>query len=170
MGDNIATSIYQGSASYGRFMAIVSAVIATILSLILIGMGVAYNRSVSNYSKNTSGTIVGKSCSPSTKQNQGSCTYTVTYTDENGSKIENVTFSTQADMPLQSQVLISYDPANKTDVRLTSDNTRSVGYGMIFFGFLIVLFAWGWVWITRKYEFAASASGFSSAFNLFKSN
>jgi hypothetical protein len=57
MADNIATSIYQGSASYGRFMAIISAVIATILSLILIGMGVAYNRSVSNYSKNTSGTI-----------------------------------------------------------------------------------------------------------------
>ena len=170
MGDNIATSIYQGSASYGRFMAIISAVIATILSLILIGMGVAYNRSVSNYSKNTSGTIVGKSCSPSTKQNQGSCTYTVTYSDENGNKIDNVTFSTQADMPLQSQVLISYDPSNKTDIRLSKDNTTTIGYGMIFVGFLIVLFAWGWVWITRKYEFAASASGFSSAFNLLKSN
>ena len=170
MGDNIANSIYQGSASYGRFMAIVSAVIATILSLILIGIGVAYNRSVSNYSKNTSGTIVGKSCSPSTKQNQGSCTYTVSYSDENGNKIDNATFSTQSDMPLESQVLISYDPTNKTDIRLTKDNTTTIGYGMIFGGILIVLFAWGWVWITRKYEFAASASGFSSAFNLFKSN
>ena len=170
MGDNIATSIYQGSASYGRFMAIVGAVIATILSMILIGGGFYFNKSVSNYSKNTSGTIIGKSCSPATKDSKPSCTYTVTYNDENGTKIENVTFTSQTDMPLQSQVLISYDPLNKTDIRLTSDNTKSVGYGMMFFGFLIIVFAWGWVWITRKYEFAASASGFSSAFNMFKSN
>lgn len=168
MGDNIANSIYQGSASYGRFMAILSAVIATILSVILIGMGIAYNRSVSDYSKSTFGTIVGKNCSVSTKQNQGTCTYTVTYNDELGNKIDNVTFSTQTDMPIQSQVLISYNPTNKTNIRLTNDNTTSIGYGMIFVGCLIVLFAWGWVWITRKYEFAASASGFSSAFNLFK--
>ena len=167
MGD-IANSIYKGSASYGRFMAILGAVIATILSLILIGMGIAHNKSVSNYSKDTSGTIVGKNCSSSAKENQGSCTYTVFYTDENGNKIENVTFSSQSDMSLQSQVLISYNPTNKTDIRLTKDNTKNIGYGMIFFGILISLFAWGWVWITRKYEFAASASGFSSAFNLFK--
>ena len=165
---NIGKSIYQGSASYGRFMAIVSAVIATILSIILIIFGFKYNSSVSDYSQTASATIVGKSCSPNSKNNQGSCTYTVTYTDNNGQKIENVTFSTQTDMPLQSQIIISYSPSNKKEIRLTSDNTKGIGYGMIFVGFLIILFAWGWVWITRKYEFAASASGFSSAFNLFK--
>lgn len=165
----IGTSIYQGSASYGRFIALISAVFATILSIILIIFGFKHNASVSNYSKTASGTIISKNCPLNSKNNQGSCSYTVNYNDENGIKIENVTFSTQSDIELNSQVIISYNPSNKKEIRLTSDNTKVLGYGMIFIGFLIVLFAWGWVWITRKYEFAAATSGVSSAFNLFKS-
>jgi hypothetical protein len=165
---NIATSIYQGSASYGRFVAIIGAVIATLLSLFLIFFGIKFANSVDLYIKSTPATITGKSCTPGEKNQQGSCLYTLSYFDENGQKIENVTLTTSADMPLNSQMNISYNPANKTDIRLTSENTKGTGYMMIFIGILISGFAWGWVWITRKYEFAASASGISSAFNLFK--
>ena len=167
---SVFDSIYKGSAGYGRFIAIVCAVIATLVSIILIFSGIKYVNSVNLYNKNTLSTITGNNCNTEnrTKNSQGSCTYTVSYFDENGAKIDNVTFSSFSDFPLNSQVSISYNPSNKTEIRLTSENNKGTGFGMIFFGFLISAFAWGWVWITRKYEFAASASGFSSAFNFFK--
>jgi hypothetical protein len=165
---SIVNSIYKGSASYGRFIAIITAVIVTLISLILVFFGVKYVNSVDLYNKISLATITGKNCNTGTKNNQSSCTYTLTYSDENGRKIENVTITSNSDMPLNSQVSVSYDPSNNSEVRLTSENKKSTGYGMIFFAFIILVLAWGWVWITRNYEFAASASGFSSAFNLFK--
>ncbi len=166
---SVVNSIYQGSASYGRFIAIVCAVIVTLFSIILILFGIKYVNSVDLYNKNTLSTITGKNCSQENKKNnQESCLYTVSYFDEDGVKIENVTFTSVSHFPLNSQVSISYNSSNKTEIRLTSENTKGTGYGMVFFGFIILAFAWGWVWVTRTYDFAASASGFSSAFNLFK--
>ena len=167
--EGIANTIYKGSASYGRFMAIVGAFIATLLSLILIFFGFKFANSVDLYNKNSTATITGKNCNKSNNNNnQSSCLYTVNYVDETGATIQNVNLTSSSDMPLNSQLMISYNPSNKTEVRLTSENTKSTGYMMIFFGIIIILFAWAWVWITRKYEFAASASGISSAFNLFR--
>ena len=169
----IASTIYGGSASYGRFIAIVGAIIATIIAIFLIGGGIKFNTSVSNYSSTSSATITGKNC---TNQGQGQgqgqgqkeCIYTLKYIDTDGILIENVILKSQLDMQINSTITISYNPSNKTDIRLTSENTKETGYVMIGIAIIILLFAWGWVWVTRKYEFAASASGFSSAFNMFK--
>ena len=167
----IASTIYGGSASYGRFIAIVGAIIATIIAIFLIGGGIMFNTSVSNYSSTSSATITGKNCTNQGQgqgQSQKECIYTLKYIDIDGTLIENVILKSQLDMQINSTIMISYNPSNKTDIRLTSENTKTTGYVMIGIAIIILLFAWGWVWVTRKYEFAASASGFSSAVNMFK--
>jgi hypothetical protein len=159
----IASTIYKGSASYGRFIAIVTAIVATIIAIFLIVYGIKFNISVNKRSYNASAKVISKNCPEKTL-----CTYTVTYVDNMGQIIENASFESDNKIQLNSNITISYDPNNKTDIIQESENKTSTGYGYMFIALIILLFAWGWVWVTRKYEFAASSSGFSSVFDFFK--
>lgn len=165
----VASAIYKGSASYGRFVAVVSAIVATLIGLAIIVMGVNHNISVSKRSSSSMATVKSKNCSNSSSNssNTNLCEYTVNYTDGNV-EINNVTFSTTNDYILNSIIPISYDPNNKRDIIPSKDNKVSTGYGMIAFGILLILLAWAWVWVTRTYEFAASSSGIASALDFFK--
>jgi hypothetical protein len=166
----VASAIYKGSASYGRFIAIISAIIATLIGIALIVMGVNHNISVSKRSYTANATVISKNCSNSSSNsssnNSNLCEYTINYKDENGN-MNNATFSTTNEYLLNSIIPISYGE-NKSDVMPSKDNKKSTGYGMMVFGIILTLLAWGWVWVTRTYEFAASASGISSAFDFFK--
>jgi len=164
----VASAIYKGSASYGRFIAIISAIIATLIGIALVVMGVNHNISVSKRSYTANATVISKNCSnsSSTSNNSNLCEYTINYKDENGN-VNNATFSTTNEYLLNSIIPISYGE-NKSDVMPSKDNKKSTGYGMMVFGIILTLLAWGWVWVTRTYEFAASASGISSAFDFFK--
>ncbi len=164
----VASAIYKGSASYGRFIAIVTAIIATLIGIALVVMGIAYNVAVSKRTLVATGTVISKNCSNGSSNNKSNvCDYTVEYKDENGN-VNNATLSTTGEYILNSTMSISYGKEDKKDIVLTSDNNKSIGYGMIVFGIIITLLAWGWVWVTRTYEFAASTSGISSAYNFFR--
>lgn len=163
---SVADSIYKGSAAYGRFTALLGAILATIIGIFLLIAGIKHNNSVSLYSKSSMANITNKTCEMSNGK-QGNCTYTVTFVDEYNNTVTS-TLQTLTQVEQNTQVQISYNPNNKSDIRLSSENVKSNGYIMIVFGLIIALGAWFWVWVTRKYEFAASASGFSSAFDLFR--
>jgi len=162
---NIAETVYKGSASYGRFIAIVFAVLSILIGIGLIIAGITYNKSVLNYSSTTLGTINSKKCD--TYDKNKNCNYIVSFVDDNGQTI-NAQYSSKYEYEINSKIDIVYDPSDKNSIRLKSDNTKTFGYAMIGIGIIIPMFAWIWVWVTRKYEFAASASGFSSVFNMFK--
>lgn len=159
----ILSKIYEGSAAYGRFIAIFTAIIATMVAIFMIVSGYKFNMSVNKRSYNASAKVISKNCSEKTL-----CTYTVRYIDTMGQNVENVSFVNNEKIELNSNINISYDPNNKTDIILETENTKSSGYSLMAFALIILLFAWGWVWVTRKYEFAASTTGISSAFDLFK--
>jgi len=161
---NIAKTVYEGSASYGRFIAMIFAVIATVIGIGLVLFGITYNKSVLRYSNTSVATINSKSCNMNEKK---SCNYTLSFVDNTGQTV-NTTYSSVYEFEINSKIDIVYDPSDKNTIRLKSDNTKTNGYMMIGVGIAIPLFAWFWVWVTRKYEFAASASGFSSVFNMFK--
>lgn len=168
---SVADKIYQGSVSYGKFTAILGAIIATIVSIFMIVFGINFNKSVKNYSKVSLAEIIGKSCNTNNtnntnNQNSQTCSYTVSFIDEYNNK-NNASFDSNKNFSLNSMVQISYNPNNKNEIRLTTDNTTTTGYVLIGIGIFICIVSWIWVWVTRKYEFAASASGFSSAFKLF---
>jgi hypothetical protein len=160
---SIASTIYQGSASYGRFVAILSAIVATIIAICLVVYGIKFNISVKKRSYNASAKIVSKSCPQKT-----SCTYGVYYIDNLGQTVQNVSFVSNDTIQLNSNIIISYDPNDKTDILPEKENKTSNGYSYMLAALFILLFGWGWVWVTRKYEFAASVSGFSSASNFFR--
>jgi|688.fasta_scaffold430441_3 hypothetical protein len=161
----VLSNVYKGSAAYGRFMAILGAIFATLIAIGLIILGIKYNKTVSDYSKKVEATVNSKNCTPSTKS-QSTCEYNVSYIDENGTSV-NGKLNTTDSIELNSKINIVYNPNNKNEIRFEKENTTTLGYTMIIIGIIIAIGAWFWVWITKKFEFAASASGVSSVFNLF---
>jgi hypothetical protein len=155
------STIYKGSASFGRFMAKFWAIVITILSVFIVFSGINFIRSVSKYSKKSTGKVESKMCK------SGICEYVISYIDENNKPI-TAKISSSMLIELNTQVEISYIPSDPTKIRFTSENTESSGYFLIFLGIFLTIGVWFWVWVTKKYEFAASASGISSAVDIFR--
>lgn len=155
------STIYKGSASFGRFMAKFWAILVTLISIVLVFYGINFIRSVSKYSKKSQGKVISKMCK------NGICEYTISYTDENN-KSNIAKISSSSVIEINSEVEISYVPSNPSEIRFTSENKESSGYTFIFLGMFLTMGVWFWVWVTNKYEFAASASGISSALDIFR--
>ena len=162
---NIAETVYKGSASYGRFIAMIFAVLSIIIGIGLILTGIIYNKSVLTYSSTTLATFVSKKCDMYNKDKN--CNYVLSFNDDNGQTI-NASYSSKYEYEINSKIDIVYNPSDKSTIRLKSENTKTFGYTIIGIGIIVPMCAWFWVWVTRKYEFAASASAFSSVFNMFK--
>ena len=156
------SSIYKGSASFGRFTAMFIAVIVTIICIIVVLGSIKSNTDTNKYSKTSDATIINKNC---TVPNM--CDYTLNYLDENNQLVNAKLTTNINNMNINSVVNISYDPSNKQMVRLTSENKKTSILGVILVCAIISGGFWLWVWVTRKYEFAASASGISTAFDIF---
>ena len=78
------TTIYKGSASFGRFTSMFMAVIVTIICIIIVIAGIKSNRDITKYSKTSDATIIDKNCSM-----QNICDYTINYIDENNQLVNN---------------------------------------------------------------------------------
>lgn len=160
---SVAKSIYKGSASFGRFMAMFWAVIVTLVCIVVFVYGFNQVQSVKKYKGVAKATILSKNC-----DNAGICTYNVKYTDEKSQNVDTTFKSvTNIDTKIVSVIDIVYDMDNKKNVRLTEENTTGTGYLLMFGSVIVSAGYWFWVWVTRKYEFAASASGVSDVFNMF---
>ena len=156
------TTIYKGSASFGRFTSMFMAVIVTIICIIIVIAGIKSNRDITKYSKTSDATIIDKNCSM-----QNICDYTINYIDENNQLVNTKLTTSVNNMNTNSIVNISYNPTDKQMVKLTSENKKGSILGLILICTIVSGGFWFWVWVTRKYEFAASASGISTALDIF---
>jgi hypothetical protein len=159
---NALSSIYKGSASFGRFTAMFIAIIVTIICIIVVIGSIKSNTDTNKYSKTSDAKIINKNC---TVPNM--CEYKLNYLDENNQLVYAKITTSINNMNINSLVNISYDPSNKQMVRLTSENQKTSILGVILVCAIISGGFWLWVWVTRKYEFAASASGISTVFDIF---
>lgn len=132
------------------------AVLSIIIGIILITVGITY-KSVLKYSSTSLATINSKKCDMYSKEKN--CDYVLSFIDENGQTI-NASYSSRYEYGINTKIDIVYDPFDKSTIRLKSENTKTFGYIMIVIGIIVPMLAWFQVWVTRKYEFAASASVF----------
>lgn len=166
---NLGEEIYSGAAGYGKISAIISAIIATFISICMVigGIYVIKNRSKM---KSVDGDINGNSdCKVITSNNNVStvCSTFVTYT-VNGTVYDKILTQTGSTSYIDKQkVIIWYNPEtpNKPDMEPTG---VGVGYLIIILAIIICIGAWAWVYITRISKFAAAASGVSDVLNMFK--
>lgn len=167
--ESFGSEIYTGTASLGKIMAIISAVMATIAGLIMIPFGIYMIARKSKLTKTALATVSGAPvCSESAEKSviTHTCAFSVTY--KVGTKTYTSPLSTSGPISYESgnTINIYYDPTNPSDISENSDNSHVFGIILLVLGIVIPLFAWLWVYITSKSKLAAAAGGASEIMNI----
>jgi hypothetical protein len=167
--EDIEGKLYHSAASFGRFYAFITAIIASIVGLVFVVVGIVmiYNR---GHRKSVIGKALSDSTEDDTQDTKGNTQIaydtTVSYTvpgedsrtftrDINGSRRYSKS----------DPVMVWYETNDHGNV-IADPNPTWAGWAMIGIAVFIVAMAWIWVWITRKYETVAAVGGAAEIVNL----
>jgi len=172
----LGDDIYAGSASFGRLSAYISAIIATIISVVLFILGITKYREVEQvYTKQATATVNEAVCDGGVLDQtvkppvyNFKCTLHITYMANGVSTTSTLDMTDSKKKQKGDTLMVEFNPSVPTSVRLALPSNHTVGMVLICIALVILLFAWGWVWITGRYKFAAAASGVSTAWNLIR--
>jgi hypothetical protein len=158
------SEIYNDTASFGKFMAIISAILATVIGIVLIVAGVAEIRHVPIYTQVVNATIVNSpSCTSQVNGNLYSCMLTLKYTVNNVVYTSNLTTESSQPYMQNGSIQIYYNPKNPHQISQGSDNPK-FGWWIIGLAVIIISVAWLMVWMVYKYKFAAAGSAVYAIF------
>ena len=163
---SIGESIYSGTASFGRAMAVVGVVFAMIAALIMIPLGIYFIVHKTKLTSQTSGTVSGTQgsdqCGSARVDNNNvvyDCTFGVKYSVENKSYNINATTSGPIQYKGGDSVTVYYEPNNPSNGSINSDNTDVIGVVLLVLGIIIPTVAWIWWYFARKSKAVAAAGG-----------
>lgn len=164
---NTYSKVYDGAASYGKFIAILSLIFSCLFTIVLVSIGVYLLITPDVHSESVQGKIVTPNCNfsmGSTKQLTCGPTVTFTIKGKEYTKTYGQTNVTSSYSQGQS-ITILYDPKNPDDSIIKSAVSRT-GWGWILIGIGSVVFLIGIVgyYLTMRYKFLAAAQGVSSVF------
>ena len=159
-GGDLGNQLYDGAASFGRFIAIAWFIFLTIISIICFIVGLFFIFSKNKYSSETTGKIVGTQCPTSATFCNSVIEYTV---NNNKYKISDTTSKGSFE---GATVSIVYDPANPNNAKIKGANKLIVG--CILLGVAIVIFGFGYLiyYVNTRYKFAAAASGVGTGIDI----
>lgn len=156
--------LYSGMASFGRTTAYISAIIVTILSVIMIVFGVITLNNKNQYVK-TTGTVTNLNCSPN-ENNIEYCETDYEYMTSSDKLSASSTSKGKSKYHKGEKINVWYEKENQAIAYLEKPDPKLTGWLIIGLAILLVLMSWGWVWMTRHYKFAAAMQGTSSALNI----
>jgi hypothetical protein len=164
-GTSLGSEVYSGVAVYGRFRAVVGAVIGVIIALLLIIIGFSKLRDKHTASASMTVTAVRACVAPPAGGGQGTatmyaCTVDVSFSTPDGKAFHaagvKVTVPAQV---IQGDVLVlRYDPANPSDV-VQEVSPRTAGWAMIGGGALVGVTAVGIAVLSFKSKGFAAIEG-----------
>ena len=163
----VGTTIYSGAAGFGRFYAIFSAIISTLIGISLIIAGIIMLQKKKIYTHKVLATIIkdGAQCSTETHHDRhGStttynCSLHLSYVVNNKTYINTLAVDSSTDYEGYKTIEIYYNPHNPMDAKVQPFPWKLGGWVALIIGILLVIFPWFWVWVTQKYKFAAALSG-----------
>lgn len=180
----MASEFYSGASSFGRGYAFVSAVIVTIISLLMIAGGIYFfylstqESSVLGKVSSVGGSGSTEVCSASQTTKQGvvteyQCpnvvaTYTVAGTSYTSAPPMNMA-SSSSSISIGDSVYVKYQDSDPSVVESLSQakiSYKTWAYILIGFALVFLIFTWLNVWLTRKYKAYAAISGAADAFNV----
>jgi hypothetical protein len=165
VGDTINT-IYNDSANFGRVMTRVGSVVIGLIMTFVFIVGVKMATSHHSQRK-TSGVVTVSSCER-TIDGSWLCDVTVQYTVDGksytGRTSANPMNPSQVDVGKTVSVL--YDVGDPTQITINSVSKQTLGLILVGISVGVMLLVWGVNYIVTKSRFAASASGFRTAFHL----
>lgn len=187
MVKSTASQIYSGTASFGAIMSDIKAIIGTVIGIIMIIVGIAFERHKTVYSLLGNGKVLDSTNLIGTP---------VTDTDSNGKvtgshiswtgSIEVVndkdpsktpqtfqingvsTTNTLNPYPVGKSIPIYVNPKDPTDFRISSDDTSVIGWVLIGFGVLIIIGSWVWAYFANKYKVIGAYEGVSTGVDFVK--
>lgn len=164
MSDGVGM-VYTGAASFGRFSAIISGVIGTLIALIIGGFGVYIIVESSRRTKSVTGTVTESTCENTTpdKKEGKTCEITVEYTSGQPSKMCMRNFAVPDEVIYEKgkKVTVYYDPSNACGTgSLESRSTDNIlGIMLIGVAIVFIVIVWLIVYLTQEYKFFAAAEG-----------
>lgn len=167
---SVGSEIYEGSASFGRFWAKFSFVIAVIIGIVLIISGIYILVHKSNKIK-TTGIIIDElpnPCQYISDSKKYQCNVKVKYTVNGTTYTPTLWYSNRTFKSVGSNIDIYYRKNDPSNASLDGPTPKWVGIASIIIGILIPLFAYFIVYLTNRSKFAASAVGIGGAYDLLR--
>lgn len=169
-GGGLGDNVYDGAATFGRFMATLWLIVGNVLAIVLLGFGIYLLASKGTYSQSTMATIREATCEQVvTKTDKGqtvldNCVLKLEYIA--GDKTIEKLHPTQGRIYTAGQTLaIRYNPAHPED--FTTGHGRGLLGGILLgIGLFFLIASWIYWWIVSTYKFAAAAQGVGSAYDL----
>ena len=166
----LSQQIYDSTADFGVFMALLGLIGASITGFIMICIALYLIFNNGTHSKQTGANVVYSKCDiykNSKNKTHKDCNTTVKY-NINNEEYENI-ISTNKLFAKNSTVQIVYDPKNPNDSRIKTGMRRTLAYILIVLAVIIVVAAVIRYYIVKTYKVAAAATGVGEAASMFAS-
>jgi len=177
------SKIYSGTASFGAIMSDIKAIIGTVIGIIMIIVGIVLLRHKQKETMKGTAIITNTNpCSVSaSKDDKGNpvinwtCNINATLLNDDGtqsnySNIINAGNIQSSTPPYEygQKISVWYDPNNKGNFSLTSDDYSVVGWFLIGFGIVAIIGSWVWAYFANKYKVIGAYEGVSTGVDFVK--
>lgn len=167
---SFTSKLYSGSATFGRVIALVSAILISIIGIILIIWGIILEVHKTKLTQKTSGTVEIATCHQKIENKNivYSCNLTIKYTVKGKKHTLNVeNIESDSAYTDNDTIDVYYDPKNPNNGAINSDKyLHTMGIIMIICGIVMPLFAWGWWYLTTRSKAVAAAGGAAAGLDL----
>jgi hypothetical protein len=168
-GGGIGDDLYDGAATFGRFMATVWLVIGTIIGLVLLGISLYLLLTPPKYSEHTTAKVIEAKCDRvPTGDSRGmvnDCLLKIEYTVDDKHIVKDYNSKSSTYYSVGSELKIRYNPDNPEDFT-TAISRKVVGWILLAIGLVIMVISWVSWWIVTSFKFAAAATGVGSAYDM----
>lgn len=166
---SLGSEIYSDTASFGRISSIIGAIFATLISLIMIMVGILMIKSKDRHSKKETANVTKVVCNPyQTIDNPPRTNYSCDFTLQTSNGVEQYHSDNERDYSNYKSLDIYYDPNNPSDIELSKPPLKIIGFVLFGLGLFILIGSWIGVWITQRYKAAAAASGIATGVNMIR--
>ena len=160
---HIAEKIYDDAASFGLFMSLIGMIVGCLAGIALFIGGVFVFLKKTKLTKSTTARVESTYCHQvtTTHNNESStknvCDLSISYVVQEEAHKNHV----QESLHYRNgdSINIFYNPANPMDISTVIPNYKVGGGIMMGFGLVVVFFAIGQYWLSKRFKFAAAASG-----------
>ncbi|AHA56070.1 hypothetical protein EhV442 [Emiliania huxleyi virus 86] len=158
---------YSGLAAYGKFKAVMGAIVGTVIFLLMIVFGFKYIGKTTKYSASTNVTLaMTEGCTQTTETKDGNtrtvytCMVSAEYTVGSDTFTYNDTISSGTKYANGSNVTLYYDPKNPGDATLKYHiNPGTLALAGVIIGFLGLFGTWGYTYFVLKNKEIAAVTG-----------
>ena len=159
----LGNQIYDGAASFGRFMSIVSLVIGSIISITLLIIGFYLIFTKTKYTGETDGKVVGVNCG--NQSGKGYACIAVVEYKVNGT-VYKMSLNTSQTLYDGQIFRIVYIPADPAKSQIKGISRKMVGGILIAIALVVFGLAFLHYYIVNRFKFAAAASGVGTGIDL----